>query len=360
MGVEHLLNLEPTDLKILRKLAIDPRMRQVDIARDLGVTRSSVNQVWKRLANSHGFRVNSVIDYGQVGMALLFGWAQIPSTSKTLASFRDWLESSVFVSDTTYSLVSSTTYSTVYFEAVLPRGERVWWFTKQLEGLCGAHDDIIMVHDTASEVSHHLNLGLFDGSHWDFDEGFRFQASTGVARGYADVLPVTNTLKQSESGSGSIVDMALLSAVQQDYHASARQVAAGLRRLGSRRLSERTLRRHLEQIRNWWAMPYIELDNIGLAQRVLVCVENNPNEQSLSRVLHVQAGALPKARVVSGPRLSVLDLKLPISSNLVALSSSLERMIRHTAQPIIFIARESMTRKALENLLSYQAKKLRS
>ncbi len=354
------MNLEPADLKILRKLAIDPSMRQVDIATGLGVTRSSVNQVWRKLTKSHGFRVRSIIDYGQVDMTLLFGWAQIPSTSKALASFRGWLESSAFLSDTTYSLLSSTTYATVYFEAVLPRGERTIWFTNQLERLCSTLHGMTIVHGTAAEVSHHLNLGLFDGSRWDFDEGFRFQASTGVARGYADVLPVTNTLKQSESGSGSIVDTALLSVVQLDYHASARQAAASLRRLGLGRLSERTLRRHLERIRNEWAKPYIELDNIGLAQRVLVCVENNPNEQNLSRVLHVQAGALPMARVVSGPRLSLLDLKLPISSNWVALSSSLERMIGHSAQAIIFIAQESMTRKALENLLSSQTKKLGS
>ncbi|RDE16865.1 MAG: hypothetical protein C4K49_04075 [Candidatus Thorarchaeota archaeon] len=354
------MNLEPADLRILRKLAIDPSMRQVDMARGLGVTRSSVNQVWRRLTKSHGFRVRSIIDYGQVGMTLLFGWAQIPSTSRALASFRGWLESGAFMADTTYSLVSSTTYTTVYFEAVLPRGERMLWFTSQLERLCGTLQGTTVVYDTAAEVSHHLNLGLFDGSSWDFDEGFRFQASTGAARGYADVLPITNTLKLSESGSSSMVDTALLSVVQLDYHASARQVAASLRRLGFGKLSERTLRRHLERIRGEWAKPYLELDNIGLAQRVLVCVENNPNEQDLSRVLHVQAGALPMSRVVSGSRLSVLDLKLPISSNWVALSSSLERMIGHSAQAIIFIAQESVTRKALENLLSSQTKKLRS
>ena len=343
--------LDSADLKLLRRLLTDPGMRQTNLANELDVTRSMVNQIWRELVRTHDLRVKSSVDYGQVGMRLLFGWAQASETSDRLTDFCAWLESNAHVTDVVKSAMSSTTNAAIYFEAVIPSDAGPFLPRRYIDWSYDRSNDFVLTFDVASEVSNHLNLGLFDGSQWNLEEGFRFEVSTGAVRDYAEILPAVSSLRQSKPSAGTIESMAVVSALEDNYHATAREVAQCFSRLGLQRVPERTLRRRVNLIREKMIMPYIHLDNIGLTQRALVCVKSSSQEPTLSRLLHVQASTLPKARVASGSTLAVLNIDLPSLKNWLALTSSLAQITKGSAETLTFIAQKSATRKALESVI---------
>jgi hypothetical protein len=211
--------------------------------------------------------------------------------------------------------------------------------------------DFEIKYDVAKEVSNHLNTGLFDGSEWTLDEGFRFEASTGAVRDYADVLPTTSSLKLSKPREGTIQDLAALAVLENDYHASVGEVTEYMNGLGLRCSPERTLRRRVNHIRSKMTLPYVDLSNIGLLHRAILCIDQNAKESPLPRILHIQADTMPRARVVSGHNLSVLSIEMPSLRNWLALSSSLVQITKSSAKTLTFIAQEPTTKKTLEKAL---------
>jgi len=247
--------------------------------------------------------------------------------------------------------MTSGTNAAVYFEAVTSLGRDPPFPARFIDWSNDRTSDFGLRYDVAAEVSNHLNMGLFDGRQWTLDEGFRFEVSTGAMKDYADVLPAMNSLKLSKPSACTVENLAVLSVLEDSYHASVREVTEYMSRLSLRCPPERTLRRRLDSIRSKMTLPYVFLSDIGLIHKAVLCVDSSSQESPLSRMLHIQAGTLPKARVVSGRSLSVLSIELPSLWNWLALSSSLIQITKSSAKTLTFIAQESATRKTLEKAL---------
>ena len=339
------------DMRLLRRLVMNPGMRQSDLAKDLHVSRPMVNQTWQKLAHDNGLRVKSNIDYGQVGMSLVFGWAQASETSDRLRDFYTWLESNVHTAEVTESVMSSRSNAAVYFEVIIPPSDTPPFPSRFMEWSSDTSSDFAIKYDLAREVSNHLNMGLFDGGQWTLDEGFRFEASTGAVKDYADVLPTMSSLKLSKPVTATIDNMAILSVLEDNYHASVGEVTKYMSHLGLQSVPERTLRRRIDIIRRRMTLPYVTLSNIGLTDRFFLCIDSGTQESTLSRALHIQASTLPKARVLSGRSLSVLSIELPSLRNWLALTSSLMQITKSPAETLTFIAQESATKNTLEQAI---------
>ena len=170
-------------------------------------------------------------------------------------------------------------------------------------------------------------------------------------RDYADVLPTASSLKLSKPVTTKVENIAILSVLEDNYHASVGEVTEYLSHVGLRGAPERTLRRSVNLIRSKMTLPYVYLSDIDLTRRAVVCIDSGSQESTLSRILHIQAGTLPKARVVSGRNLSVLSIELPSLENWLALVSSLAQITKSSAETLTFIAHEPTTRKTLEKAL---------
>jgi hypothetical protein len=99
-----------------------------------------------------------------------------------------------------------------------------------------------------------MNLGLFDGSTWDFPSSFRLEASIGAAYGYVDILPTVGSVEQSlpiDNISREIVTAAVL---ESDYFATGTSVAEFQKELGLVPDSGRTLRRRILRVRKEFTM----------------------------------------------------------------------------------------------------------
>jgi len=342
------------ELRLLRKLIIDPSLRQADLAKELGVSRSAVNQIWNGLISNHNLRVCANLDYGKIGLQMIFGWAITSTGSDILLKFSRWLESSRFVTTLIHSTMSSTFDSRLYFEALLPKGNQASWFHSQVDRFRKKPYSLQIYTSTVSRVSYHTNLGLFDGSTWDFPSSFRLEASIGAAYGYVDILPTAGSVKQSVP-IGEIPDAILTAAVlESDYFATATSLAKFQQELELNPDSGRTLRRKLHRIRREIANPYVEIENIGLTKRLFVSFQDNSEKESaLARVLHAQAGTFPKARVVSGPNLTLLELHIPGSVEWLELSQVLAKISGIASETCTFIADKSENEIRLKNVVSH-------
>jgi hypothetical protein len=341
------------ELRVLRKIVIDPSLTQADLARELDVTRSAVNQIWRKLKQERRLSVRSSFDYGQLGLRLVFGWARDREGSEILPKFFRWLSSSPLTVSSMRSVMSSMMDSRVYFEALLPHGQRGTWFLDQLERFTKKPYNLSLVYGISTHTANHMNLGLFDGRQWEVIDGFRFGATIDSAKGYADVLPDVRTSEQSDPTIASPDDIVVASTVEQDYHATSKQLERTLKQQGKAYLSERTLRRRLATIRQRHIVPYVAIENIGLKQRVVICLEEEFADSSLSRLLRVQATTLPKARVVNNRSLTAIILDLPESANWFAISQVLSESAGPSPRMCTFIAEGSQIWKGLESLSSY-------
>ena len=107
-----------SELRLLNRLAIAPSMRQSNLARELNVTRSAINQLWTKLEREYGLAIRGNLDLGRFGLRLMFGWAQASGMSDILMKFSRWLKSNSLVTRLTKSMMSSTLEEMVYFEAI--------------------------------------------------------------------------------------------------------------------------------------------------------------------------------------------------------------------------------------------------
>lgn len=346
--------LGPGELRLLGRLIIDPSSRQADLARDLGVTRSAVNQIWNSLSTENNLSIRSNLDFGKIGLRMIFGWASSSTGSDVLTKFGRWLKSSKMVTTVLPSVMSSTFDSHVYFEALLPAGSQSGWFHSQIDRFRKKPYSLIIYTSECSRISHHANLGLFDGSIWGFPDNFRLEASIGAARSYVDILPVEGTVEQSNPVAMNADALLTAAVLENDFYASATRLADYYVELGFPPDSDRTFRRKIARVRKDLTHPYVEVHNIGLEQRLLVCIRDDSyTESTFSRLLHAQAGTFPKARVVSGPSLTLLELELPNNVNWLELSQILSSLAGNASEICTFIAdmREKGTR--LESVVTH-------
>jgi hypothetical protein len=250
--------------------------------------------------------------------------------------------------------MSSTFDSRLYFEALLPGGNQASWFHSQIDRFRKKPYSLMIYASECSRISHHMNLGLFDGSTWEFPDNFRLEASIGAARGYVDILPVEGTIKQSSPLALKSDDLLTAAVLENDYYTTATKLTNYYSELGLIPDSDRTFRRRIRKVREGVIHPYVEIDNIGLNQRLLVCIRDDIDiESAFSRLLHAQAGTFPKARVVSGPNLTLLELEIPSRVEWLELSQVLTSLAGNASEICTFIAdmREKGTR--LESVVSH-------
>ncbi|NHJ14106.1 MAG: hypothetical protein EAX95_10550 [Candidatus Thorarchaeota archaeon] len=342
------------ELKLLRRIAISPKLRRATLAKDLGVTRSAVTQLWDKLEATRSLRIRSSFDYGALGMNMLIGWAKAEEGSDVLTKFSRWLHSNPLTSIVIESAISSSMDRRVYFEAKLPIGRRADWFISQLARFEKRPYNLSLVYKPASHISHHMNLGLFDGGHWDFDVGFRFGATIDMARGYADVIPVAHTVEQSNQGKLDFESLVVASELNNNYHATSIDLSKCYSRLGIESPSERTLRRRLNSMRRK-AIPYVQIEKIGLTKTAVVSLNEPSASSEVSKLLLAQASTLPKARAIHAPGIAVLILELPASVEWFNLSQALSPLSTSSIEMCTFIADDSQIWNPLENLVQYMA-----
>ena len=80
--------------------------------------------------------------------------------------------------------------------------------------------------------------------------------------------------------------------------------------------------------------------------------EDEHQESAFSRVLHAQAGTFPKARVVSGQSLTLLELEIPNNVEWLALSQALASLAGNASEICTFIADLSEKDTRLESVVS--------
>jgi hypothetical protein len=340
-------------------LVIDPSLRQANLADELDVTRSAINQIWHKLQTDFHVRIRSNLDYGNFGLGYLFGWAQDDENSSVLKKFKQWLHTNKFVTRLTESIMCSTMDARVYFEAILPMNEQYGWFMNQMGRFGKRPYSLGISIEPVSKISHHTNLGLFDGSKWDFSHDFRLEASIGAARDYVQVLPDVDSVKQSELGDASLIDLVIAASIESNYHTTATEVEDKISELGLIPVSGRTLRRRLSQIRKTMTLPYVSIKNIGLDRKMMVCIKDAA-ESLTSRLLHAQAGSFPRARVISGTTLTVLDLEIPITGDWLRMSQILSGQVGITSEICTFIANTHEIENQLENVIHHLVSHKRS
>jgi transcriptional regulator with XRE-family HTH domain len=345
-------SLSRSELRLLNRLAIDPSMKQATLARELGVTRSAISQLWANLEREYGLAIRGNIDYGQLGLRLLFGWAQASETSDVLMKFSRWLKSNSLVTRLTGSMMSSTLGEMLYFEAIVALDDRNSWFQKQIERFRKRPYNLIIELGEASNISHHMNLALFDGSTWSFSNDFRLLASIDAAKGYVDVLPSVSTVEQSEGTRPTLEDFVTVSAIESNYHVTATELAKRFAELKIKPGAGRTLRRKIANTKTKVSIPYADLQNIGLSQKLIVCIKTESEKSSLSRVFHAQASTFPKARVISGSLMTVLDLEVPRTVDWLTMSQILTNLAGNTSTICTFIADRNEIGKRLESVVS--------
>jgi len=338
---------------MLSRLALTPSLRQAALAEELGVTRSAINQLWHKLESERGLKIGGTLDYGRIGMHLVFGWARASEASDLVDGFTRWLSTNPHVSIVLESTMSSTLDTRIYFEALLPSERQYSWFCSQLERFRKRPYSLPVIHEKATQIANHMNLGLFDGQTWQFDAGFQFETSLGAAKGYADILPATVGKAQTQAAYGTLEEIIIAWSLEQDYYATSNLLAQRMKRAGAAKLSSgRTLRRKLSQLRAEIALPYLSLEDVGLTQRVVICLHEPSSDSTMSKLLLAQASTLPKVHVVSGSNVTVLDMMLPQSADWFSLSTSLSNLASRMADLCTFIAKPSKSRKGLESMLS--------
>lgn len=348
--------LGPSELRLLRRLIIEPSLHQAGLAKELQVSRSAVNQIWKKLVKENMLQIRGNLDFGRFGLQLVFGWARSDERSDVLLKFTRWLKSSKLVTKVAPSIISSTFDSRVYFEVILPPGNQMSWFLSQIERFKKKPYSLEIFMTECSKISHHMNLGLFDGEVWTFPDNFRLEASIGAARGYVDILPIEGTIEQSTPCSFVFDDLVVAAVLESNYFATATDLAIFLKSLELQPDSGRTLRRKLLKTRENLISPYVDVSNIGLEQKLMISIQDELHvESTFSRVLHAQASTFPKARVISGSGLALLELEVPENIEWLALSQIMSALAEPASETCTFIANRHERGAHLKSVVSYLA-----
>ncbi|MHA1881480.1 MAG: hypothetical protein ACTSUO_00340, partial [Candidatus Thorarchaeota archaeon] len=333
---------------------INPTITKAGLAKDLGITRSAITQIWNRLEQERKFVIRSSIDYKSVGLRGIFGWAETNTQSDSLSNFAKWLRSNPLIHTYTESSIASKMNYLVGFEAIVPMGDQSKHLINQLERFRKRPYSLNVSYDEIKSSRHTLNLGLFDGSRWDFSSNFRFGAAIDAAKDYAEVLPPTNIPRSTYSQMTSIHAIVIALALKENYHIIAPQIAQLLNQLNLEVPSGRTLRRHLSTMRDEIATPYVHIENIGLKDRVMICVEEvGTTSTGLLRVLNAQATTFPSANVSISEKQMLIETDVPTSKDYLTISEILSHLSDSDTSICTFIAKKSPTKKQLEPILSY-------
>jgi DNA-binding XRE family transcriptional regulator len=353
--VESVNILSPVELKLVRKIALHPHLRQAEIAKEFGVSRSAVNQVWKELELKHSLKIKGQIDFGKYGLSLIFGWAEAKLGSKEIASFTRWLVSNKWIITVLKSELSSTMDTKIYFEAILPIDKNRSWFLSQISRYRKKPYGLQINIDQAEKIGNYMNMGRFDGTSWLFDDSFKFEATIDAAQRYADVIPFTKAKCQSTPEVADLESLVTALAFSEDYFITAAKLKNYLKSARINAKSLRTLRRRIESLRPNIALPYLSLDNIGLSQNMSICVNEN---KRLSQILLAQASDYPQSKILTGNKLTVMHTKCPPRIDWFKISSSLSALADNPTEICTFIANENMTRNSLASIISNIIKKV--
>jgi len=197
-----------------------------------------------------------------------------------------------------------------------------------------------------------MNLAIFNGNTWSFSNDFRLLATMDAAKDYVDVLPSVDTVAQSKGDKVVKEHLVTAAAIESDYFVTATELAEKYTNLDIKPRAGRTLRRNAANMRKKAALPYVDLQNIGLPQKLIVCIKTESEESTLSRVLHAQASTFPRARVISSSQLTVLDLEAPRTVDWLTMTQILTNLAGNTSTICTFIADRNEIDKRLESVVS--------
>ncbi|MHA2142215.1 MAG: winged helix-turn-helix domain-containing protein [Candidatus Thorarchaeota archaeon] len=339
------------ELRLLRRLVINPSMKQADLANSLDVSRSAVNQIWKKLQRDFDISIRSTLDYGRIGFLLIFGWAKDKEGSPAIPKFKQWLSSHALTSIVAESVLSSMMDKRIYFEAFLPPGRRGRMFLEQLSRFQKRPYNLSITYGISNNVTNNMNLGLFDGRKWEVIDGFKFGAIIDSARSYADILPDVLLSRHTHPVQMNVDDLLVASSLEENYHTTSRELQQRYEEFGYSAPSERTLRRRLDSMRRSHTVPYVSIRNVGLNQRFVVCLREQKDQATLTRLLQAQATTLPKARVVKTEDITAMILDLPESASWFAISKAFSELASDTLEMCTFIAESAKLWNGLASLV---------
>ncbi len=345
--------------KLLGRLSINPATRQSQLAQDLNVTRSAVNQLWKKLEQENNLRILSNLDYKAIGFHLVYGWVATRTDKDTLSKFQKWIENHEYTISVARSKLTSFMDDRIIFESLVPEGNDVRSFLQTVERFRKKPYSLNVTYDFASNIANHFNFGYFDGSTWNFQTDFRLEAAIDAAKKYADILPVGQSKRQGTIRRVSLQDITIAAALESNYFVTSSELSNILSRVGLDVPSERTLRRRINKFRELTAQPYISLENIGLSRTFAVTLEAS-EQSNVSKLLRSQAVTMPKARVLSGSDSMLLVLNLPADTDLFYISNAMTHIVSSPTETCTFIAEQVRERRWLENIVHKMTVRVRS
>ncbi|MHA1576974.1 MAG: hypothetical protein ACTSU3_06400 [Candidatus Thorarchaeota archaeon] len=340
-----------SELRILEKVARTPSLNKSDLASTFGVTRSAVTQLWKRLESEKDFQIRGIINYLSLGLKGIFGWVEASVSSKELEQFSNWLQSNKYVHSVTESSITSKMSFIVTFLAVVPFGSKYYQFTNQLERFQKRPYSLKVIHGDLSRCVNSLNFGLFDGQVWNFESKFKFGATLDAARGYAEILPATMISNLGKYTPRTFQDLVIAFALRENYQVTAGRIIQLLESLGEIPPSSRTVRRRLALLRGTISTPYVYINDIGLSNRVTICIEENQNQSHLLRVFHAQATTFPSSHIMASENLMLLDVDVPTSSDYLSIAQNLSQIASSGINICTFIAKKSPQETSIERIL---------
>ncbi|MDF1538813.1 MAG: hypothetical protein P1Q69_07920 [Candidatus Thorarchaeota archaeon] len=343
-------SLESGITKLLGRLSIDPSIRQSAVAQELNVTRSAVNQLWKKLEIEHNLRILSNLDYKSIGFHHIYGWVSTRSDIDSITKFQHWIKNNQYIVRVLKSQLTSKMDNRVLFEALVPEGNDLRLFIDTLQRFRKKPYSLDVIYDFTTNVANHFNFGYFNGTSWAFQTDFRFEASIDAAKQYADILPVGQSRRQGPLGRASIQDVIIAATIESDYFSTSSHISNILYRVGLNLPSERTLRRRINKFRSTIAQPYISLDHIGLERIIGITIDASA-QSNISKLMRSQAVTLPKVRVLTGSDTIVLILGLPPQTDLFHISNAMTHIVKAPSEMCTFIAEQVRDTRWLENII---------
>ncbi|MHA1906851.1 MAG: hypothetical protein ACW98Y_06130 [Candidatus Thorarchaeota archaeon] len=340
--------MKPGMARLLGRLAINPAMRQAALAKSLNVTRSAVNQLWRKLEEQHAMRIMGNLDYGAVGYQLIFGWA-VSDTPQGLSKFTNWLRQNPYTSAIHHSLMTQKMDNRVLFEALVPQGQKLESYVQLLNAFRKRPYDLQITFNNAVRIANNLNLGLLVDGNWSFDSAFRFEASIDAARQYAEILPGIRDIPQSNPKRISPIDFIIAALMETNYFITAPEIGFTLSKFGFDTPSERTLRRMISRIRTSIIQPYLSLVNIGLSKRMILTLEDS-SESNIYKLLLAQSNTFPRSRVLAGADSMALIIDIPDSTDWLYVSNAISNVLHQESEMCTFIAEQLPDRRWLENV----------
>jgi len=343
--------IRSSEQRILTKLAINPAISKSELAKSLGVTRSAITQSWSRLENEKNLAIRSIIDYPSLGLRGIFGWAETTTNSTEIENFSKWLHSNKFVHFITESTITSKMNHIVMFKAIVQIGAPYKHFINQLDRFRKRPYSLKVVYDDVLSSVNSTNLGLYDGTEWNFESKFRFGATIDAASDYAEILPTRSMLSTANFRYSSFSEKIIAFALRENYRVTTPQIVGLLKLFGEEPPSNRTIRRQLVTFRKRIAIPYIHITDIGLSNKIIICIEEDPNQSNLLKVFHAQASSFPRTHLVSSKKLMVLEVDVPTSGEYLTIAHNLSRIADSSTTICTFIARKSLEKKELQEIL---------